>query len=110
MNVEQQKANTNHGDGEAGGTRPAEHGQRQAFTALVQSRALTVSLMEQVCDPKNLLRAYRRVCCHKEKPGGDGVSGHAQDDWRRAHRAGVPASLRGGSYSTPPRPAVLDAS
>jgi len=102
MNVKQQKANTNHGDGEAGGTRPAEHGQRQAFTALVQSRALTVSLMEQVCDPKNLLRAYRRVRSNKGKPGVDGMTVHELADWLRQHSAALTASLLDGTYRPQP--------
>jgi hypothetical protein len=73
--VKQQKSDEHHGDGGAGGTRSSEHGRQQAFTAFDQQRALTVSLMEQVCDPKNLLRAYRRVLSNKGEPGVDGMTG-----------------------------------
>jgi len=75
MSAEQQKGDEHHGDDGAGGTRFPEHGRQQAFTAFDQQRALTVDLMEQVCDPKNLLRAYRRVLSNKGKPGVDGMTG-----------------------------------
>jgi len=79
--AEQQKGDEHHGDGGAGGTRFPEHGPQQAFAAFEQQRALTVSLMEQVCDPKNLLRAYRRVRSNKGKPGVDGMTVHELHDW-----------------------------
>jgi hypothetical protein len=82
MNAEQQKGDEHHGDDGAGGTRPG------AWTAasvhgIRPQRALTVSLMEQVCDPKNLLRAYRRVRSNKGKPGVDGMTVHELADWLR---------------------------
>ena len=61
MNAEQQKGKIVHGDGGTGGTRDAAHAQPQTFTARDPQRALTDQLMEQVCDPMNLVRAYRRV-------------------------------------------------
>ena len=48
MDAAQQKGEQHHGDEGAGGTRSTEHGRQQAFTAFEQTRALTVSLMEQV--------------------------------------------------------------
>ena len=74
MNAEQPKGNHHHGDAGTGGTPTASHGSPQAFTAPEPSRALTSHLMEQVCDPKNLLRAYRRVRANKGKPGVDGMT------------------------------------
>ena len=65
MNVEQQKGDQHHGGEGAGGTRSTPPGRQPAFTAFDQQRALTVNLMEQVCEPKNLLRAYRRVRANK---------------------------------------------
>ena len=55
MNAEQQKGDEHHGDSETGGTRFTAHGPQQTFTAFDQQRALTVNLMEQVCDPKNTM-------------------------------------------------------
>jgi RNA-directed DNA polymerase len=76
MNVEQQKGDEHHGGGGAGGTRSTQPGRQQAFAAFDQTRALTVNLMEHVCDPKNLIRAYRQVLSNKGKPGVDGMTVH----------------------------------
>jgi RNA-directed DNA polymerase len=102
MNAEQQKSDEHHGDVGADGTRSTEHGRQQAFTAFEQQRALTVSLMEQVCDPKNLLRAYRRVRSNKGKPGVDGMTVHDLADWLRENSAALTASLLDGTYRPQP--------
>jgi len=102
MSAEQQKGEQHHGDAGADGTRFPEHGRQQAFAAFDQQRALTVNLMEQVCDPKNLLRAYRRVRSNKGKPGVDGMTVHELADWLRENNAALTASLLDGTYR--PRP------
>ena len=102
MDAEQLKANQHHGDGGAGGTRSPAHGPRQASTALFPQRALTVNLMEQVCDPKNLLRAYRRVRSNQGKPGVDGMTVHELADWLREHSSTLTASLLDGTYRPQP--------
>src|SRR5271170_1336245 len=102
MNAEQQKGDQHHGDGGAGGTRFTEHGRQQAFTAFDQQRALTVDLMEQVCDPKNLLRAYRRVRSNKGKPGVDGMTVNDLADWLRRNNAALTAALLDGTYRPQP--------
>jgi RNA-directed DNA polymerase len=102
VNVEQQKSEQHHGDGETGGTRPTAHGSQQAFTAFDQQRALTVNLMEQVCDPKNIVRAYRRVRSNKGKPGVDGMTVHGLADWLRENNAALTASLLEGTYRPQP--------
>ena len=102
MDAEQQKANSNHGDDEAGGTRVTAHGQQQAFTAFDQQRALTVNLMEQVCDPTNLVHAYRRVRANKGTPGVDGMTVDDLADWLRQHSAALTASLLDGTYRPQP--------
>ena len=98
MNVKQQKGDEHHGETGAGVTRSSSHGQQQAFTAFAQQRALTVNLMEQVCDPKNLLGAYRRVRSNKGTPGVDGMTVHELADWLREHSAALTASLLQGTY------------
>src|SRR5712671_3085218 len=102
MNAEQQNNQPHDGGGETGGTHFTAQDRQQAFTALVQSRALTVSLMEQVCDPKNLLRAYRRVRSNKGKPGVAGMTVHELADWLREHSAALTASLLDGTYRPQP--------
>jgi RNA-directed DNA polymerase len=102
MNVEQQKGDEHHGAGGMGGTRSPGSGQQQAFTAFEPQRALTVNLMEQVCDPKNLLVAYRRVRSNKGKPGVDGMTVHELADWLRQHSAALTASLLDGTYRPQP--------
>ena len=102
MNGGRQKGDQHHGDGEVGVTHTAAHGRQQAFTACNQQRALTVNLMEQVCDPKNLLRAYRRVRSHKGKPGVDGMTIRELADWLREHSAALTASLLDGTYRPQP--------
>jgi len=102
MNVEQQKSEQPYGDGETGGTRLTTQEEPQAFTAFDQQRALTVNLMEQVCDPMNIVRAYRRVRSNKGSPGVDGMTVHALADWLREHQAALAASLLDGSYRPQP--------
>jgi RNA-directed DNA polymerase len=102
MNVEQQKSEQHHGDGETGGTRSTAHGPQQAFTTFDQQRALTVNLMEQVCDPQNIVRAYRRVRSNKGKPGVDGMTVHGLADWLRENSAALTASLLEGTYRPQP--------
>jgi len=101
MDVKQQKGDEHHGGG-AGGTRSSAHGRQQASTAFDPQRALTVSLMEQVCDPKNLIRAYRRVRSNKGKPGMDWMTVHELADWLREHSAALTASLLEGTYRPQP--------
>lgn len=102
MNAEQQKGGGHLGDDHAGGTRGAAAGQPQTFTALDPQRALTDRLMEQVCDPKNLVRAYRRVRANKGKPGVDGMTVHELADWLRQNHAALTASLLDGTYQPKP--------
>lgn len=98
MSAEQQKGDQHHGEEGTGGTCLTEHGRQQTLTAFDQQRALTVDLMEQVCDPKNLLRAYRRVRSNQGKPGVDGMTVHDLADWLRNNNAALTASLLQGTY------------
>jgi RNA-directed DNA polymerase len=102
MNAEQQKGSIAHGDSGTGGTRDAAQVEQQTFTALGPQRALTDQLMEQVCEPKNLVRAYRRVRANKGKPGVDGMTVHELADWLRHHHEALTASLLDGTYQPQP--------
>jgi len=102
MNAEQQKGVSHHGEGGTGGTPTPAHGSQQTFTASEPQRALTINLMEQVCDPKNLLRAYRRVRSNKGKPGVDGMTVHELADWLRNNQEALKTSLLEGTYRPQP--------
>ena len=93
MNAEQQQGGMHLGDSATGGTREPAAAPPQTFTALDSQRALTDQLMEQVCDPKNLVRAYRRVRANKGKPGVDGMTVQELADWLRENHAALTASL-----------------
>jgi RNA-directed DNA polymerase len=101
MNAEQQKGNTPGVEG-TGATRVSPSRQPQTFTAPDRQRALTDRLMEQICDPKNLVRAYRRVRANKGKPGVDGMTVHELADWLRQNHAALTASLLAGTYRPQP--------
>ena len=58
--------------------------------------------MEQVCDPKNILRAYRRVRSNKGKPGVDGMTVQQLADWLRSNQEALTAALLDGSYQPQP--------
>ena len=102
MNVEQQKGDEHHGAGGVGGTELPAHGPQQAFAAFDQQRALTSQLMEQVCDPQNIVRAYRRVRSNKGKPGVDGMTVHELADWLRKNHRALTAALLDGAYRPQP--------
>ena len=98
MSVEQQKGTTNHGGWEDGGTGTPSHGQQQTLTVFDPQRALTSHLMEQVCDPQNLVRAYRRVRSNKGKPGVDGMTVHELADWLRNNHEALTAERHASPY------------
>ena len=102
MNAEQQRRERSHGPGGTDGTRAVGAGQQQTFTALDPQRALADQLMEQVCDPKNLIRAYRRVRANKGKPGVDGMTVHELADWLRQNHVALTDSLLDGTYQPQP--------
>jgi RNA-directed DNA polymerase len=102
MNAEQQKGASRHGDGGTGGTRTPPHGSQQTLRAWEPQRALTTHLMEQICDPKNLIRAYRRVRANKGKPGVDGMTVRELADWLRSNHKALTASLLDGTYQPQP--------
>lgn len=71
-------------------------------TAKERQRALTARLMEQVCEPANLNRAYARVKANKGSPGVDGLTVGKLGGWVRRHKQAFVASLLDGSYQPQP--------
>ncbi len=81
---------------------PASLGKPQASTAKERQRALTARLMEQVCEPANLNRAYARVKANKGSPGVDGLTVGKLGGWIKRHKQELIASLLDGSYRPQP--------
>jgi RNA-directed DNA polymerase len=81
---------------------PSEPGESQPLTAKARQRALTARLMEQVCAPANLNRAYARVKANKGSPGVDGLTVGQLGGWIKRHKQTLVASLLDGSYQPQP--------
>lgn len=77
-------------------------GEPRSSAARDRQRALTARLMEQVCEPENLNRAYARVKANKGAPGVDGVSVSKLGAWIKRHKHELIASLLDGSYQPQP--------
>jgi RNA-directed DNA polymerase len=77
-------------------------GESSSLTAKERQRALTARLMEQVCEPANLNRAYARVKANKGSPGVDGMSVGKLGGWIKRHKQTFIASLLDGSYQPQP--------
>src|SRR6202000_354192 len=73
-------------------------GQSPSLAAKERQRALTSHLMEQVCEPANLNRAYARVMANKWSAGVDGMSVGKLGGWIKRHKQAFIASLMDGSY------------
>src|SRR5215471_3526208 len=88
----------------SGGNRNESAGSEasQGYAAMQQKRALTLNLMEKVCERENLNRAYRRVKANKGAAGVDGMKTLELGEWIREHKQELIASLLDGSYQPQP--------
>jgi RNA-directed DNA polymerase len=77
-------------------------GEPPSSAAKARQRALTSHLMEQVCEPANLNRAYARVLANKGSPGIDGMTVGRLGDWIKRHKQTFVGSLLDGSYQPQP--------
>jgi len=100
--TEQQLKSARHGATGNGGTGARAHEEQQASTALERQRALAFNLMEQVADPANMNRAWKRVKANKGAPGVDGMTIAEALPWLAEHRDELIASLLDGSYRPQP--------
>jgi RNA-directed DNA polymerase len=91
-----------HGQGGEDGIQPARCEEPQPRTASDRTRALTVDLMERICDRDNLNQAYRKVKANRGSPGIDGMTVGELAAWLAAHKDELIASLLGGSYRPQP--------
>src|SRR5271170_1799879 len=67
-----------------------------------ESPALTESLMEEVCDRENLVRAWKRVRRNKGSPGVDGMTIDDVRDHLREHWPSIRSQLLEGTYQPQP--------
>lgn len=102
FDFEGQAETLRHDQGGEDGIRPARPEEPQTPTASDPARALTDRLMEEVCRPENLNRAYRRVKANKGAPGVDGMTIAQLRSWLAAHKEELIASLLDGSYRPQP--------
>ena len=90
-------------DGGEAGSRSAPVGEQQASAVSEGNRALeTDALMERICEPANLNRAYKRVKANRGSPGIDGMTVAELAPWLKAHGEELVASLLDGSYEPEP--------
>src|SRR5271169_6408924 len=70
----------------------------QISTVSTRDKSLTKHLMEAICEPANLNRAYKRVKANKGAPGVDGMSVDELSAWTAEHKESLIESLLNGEY------------
>lgn len=75
---------------------------QQVSKASTIDESLTEHLMEKVCDPSNLNRAYKRVKANKGAAGVDGMTVDDLFDWIAEHKESLIESLKAGTYKPSP--------
>ena len=75
---------------------------RVAFPAWDKERALTMQIMERVCERTNLNQAYKRVKANAGAPGSDGMTVDELASWTHTHKEELIQSLLNGSYQPQP--------
>jgi RNA-directed DNA polymerase len=72
--------------------------EKQSQSASTETRALTEDLMERICAPSNLNRAYKRVKRNKGAAGVDGVTLAELPEYLKVHKEELLQQLLEGSY------------
>ena|SRR3990167_7257264 len=80
----------------------ARYEAQQISTVLTEDGSLTKHLMEKICNPSNLNRAYKRVKANKGAAGVDGMSVDKLRDWIAEHKESLIESLLTGRYQPQP--------
>ena len=75
---------------------------QQSSMAFNADEVLTINLMEDICSPRNLNRAYKRVKANKGAPGIDGMTVNDLGNWAAEHKEALVESLLSGSYEPQP--------
>jgi len=76
--------------------------EQQIQEALFKDKALTTCLMEKICDPTNLNRAYKRVKANKGAPGIDGMTVDDMGKFIATHKERLRETLFTGTYQPQP--------
>ena len=79
-----------------------EYGGQQILTASTDDEALTEHLMEEICKPANLNRAYKRVKANKGAAGIDGMTIDELFNWIAKHKESLIESMLAGTYQPKP--------
>ena len=95
-----------HGTSGEAGSGPASTEGVTSSSVHDERRALTEKLMERVCEPSNLNRAFKRVVSNKGAPGIDGMTVETLRTWIATNKEAFVASLQDGSYMPQPVRAV----
>jgi RNA-directed DNA polymerase len=74
------------------------YGEQQNSEVRKEACALTVNLMERICDRANLNRAYKRVKANKGAPGIDGLTVEKLGVYLGEHKEQLVQSLLDGDY------------
>jgi len=80
----------------------ARYEEQQASKASTEDESLTKLLMEKICHPSNLNRAYKRVKANKGAAGVDGMTVEKLRDWIAKHKESLVESLLTGMYQPQP--------
>ncbi len=75
---------------------------RQAKKAIIEDKPLAKYLMERICEPSNLNRAYKRVKTNKGAAGVDGMTVNELSAWIGLHKVSLIESLLTGQYQPQP--------
>ncbi len=76
----------------------AKRGGQQIAKAETEHESLTLHLMEKICEPANLNRAYKRVKANKGAAGVDGLTVNELSSWIAEHKDSLIESLLNGTY------------
>ncbi len=82
--------------------RSVKHEEHQVLKASETDETLTEHLMERICSPLNLNRAYKRVKANKGAAGVDGMTVADLMEWIVKHKESLIESLLTGEYRPQP--------
>lgn len=80
----------------------ASSGGQQVTRTLEKNESLTKCLMEKICNPANLNRAYKRVKDNKGSAGIDGMTVDKLSPWIKLNKQTLIESLLNGTYQPKP--------